>query len=80
LKPGENCKELNLAKLTIVAEIDLTDSREASDLLCSISNALEDMMDACEAGQSAKLANTSGVLKNDPEDAAEDPFGTWKWE
>lgn len=74
------CEELDLAKLTIVAEIDLKNADEASDLLSSVSSALEDMLDACEAGQSAKLANTSGELKNDPEDEDEEPFGSWKWE
>ena len=69
-----------MAKLTIVAEIDLMNADEASDLLSSVSSALEDMIDACEAEQSAKLAYTSGVLRNDPEDEDEDPFGTWKWE
>ena len=69
-----------MAKLTIVAEIDLKNADEASDLLSSVSSSLENMIDACEAGQSAKLTSTSGVLKNDPEDEDEDPFGTWKWE
>jgi hypothetical protein len=67
-----------MAKLTIVAEIDLTNSSQATDLLVSISSAIDDMSDACDAGQSRKLANTSGVLKDDPDD--EEPFGTWKWE
>lgn len=69
-----------MAKLTIVAEIDLKNPDEASDLLSTISDALVDMMEACDGAQAGKLANTSGVLKNDPEDEDEDPFGTWKWE
>jgi hypothetical protein len=69
-----------MAKLTIVAEVDLNDSSTASDLLASVSQALEDMLDACEAGQAKKLAKTSGILKNDPDDEDDEPFGTWKWE
>ena len=69
-----------MAKLTIVAEIDLKNGDEASDLLSSVTDVLLDMADACEAGQAGKLESTSGTLKNDPEDEDEDPFGTWKWE
>lgn len=69
-----------MAKLTIVAEVDLNNSDDASDLLSSVSNALEDMLNACDAGHAKKLAKTTGVLKNDPEDEDEEPFGTWKWE
>jgi hypothetical protein len=69
-----------MAKLTIVAEIDLNDSDNASDLLASVSQVLEDMQDACGAGQAEKLAKTSGVLMDDPDDDFEEPFGTWKWE
>lgn len=70
---------LNLAKLTIVAEIDLN-ADEASDLLSSVSEFLTDWMEACDAGQPGAFANSSGVFKNDPEDEDEEPFGTWKWE
>ena len=69
-----------MAKLSIVAEIDLENGNEASDMLSSISGVLLDMAEACEAGRSGKIENTCGVLKNDPEDEDEDPFGTWKWE
>lgn len=69
-----------MAKLTIVAEIDLNNGQEASDLLSSINEVLLDMSDECEHGHARKLANTSGVFKNDLEDEDEDNFGTWKWE
>ena len=69
-----------MAKLTIVAEIDLKNGQEASDLLSSINEVLLDMSEACEGGVSEELAKTSGLLKNDPEDEDEEPFGTWKWE
>lgn len=69
-----------MAKLTIVANVDLNDSSRASDLLASVSQALEDMLDACDAGHAQNLANTSGVIVDDPDDEFEEPFGTWKWE
>ena len=68
-----------MAKLTIVAEIDLN-SDEASDMLSTVSDVLTDMMEACDAAHGEKLAKKSGTFKNDPEDEDEEPFGTWKWE
>ena len=68
-----------MAKLTIVAEIDLNNPSEASDLLSSISGVMLDMADACDGGKAETFANTSGLLKNDEEDD-EEPFGNWKWE
>ena len=68
-----------MAKLTILAEIDLY-ADEASDLLSAVSDVLTDWMEALDAGQGETVAKTSGVFTNDPEDDDEEPFGTWKWE